>query len=157
MATTVHLTGYVGAEPEHRLTRPRTLTRSFPRHDDCVFVHVGRWTTDPEPAEAFEDEITSTPRGYTVFSVATHLGRGRHRKTFWHRIVAWGTDRHHGVLRWVHKGDQVAITARPDTYVTEDGRELVQLVLVDCRILWAKPRDPGSHPRFGQLTQQLAG
>lgn len=159
MSLTVRLTGFLGCEPEHRLTQPRTLQRSVPLHDDCVFVHAGRWNRDPhlDDDQTIEIESQATPRGYTVLSVATHCGRGRQRRTFWHRVIAWGSDRHHDTLRWCHKGDQVEITGRPTTFVTEDGRELVQIELQSCRILRAKPRDPMAHPRFGQLTRQIAG
>lgn len=159
MSIPVKLTGYLGSEPEHRLTEPQTITRSVPLRDDCVFVHAGRWSRDPEPEEdrTIEIESTTTPRGYTVLSVATHHGQGRNRSTAWHRVIAWGTDHRHNTLRWCHKGDLVEITGRLSTFKTADGRKLVQIELQDCRIVRAKPRDPMAHPLFGKLTVQFAG
>ncbi len=144
MPLTVTLTGYLGKDPLRRATRPRTSTRIITRKERFVFELGRRRITDEHDVLEYQDEITftTTPRDYTVLSVASHHGRGRRRFTHWHRIIAWNTDWSHRLLHLLAKGDQVEITGRPTSFEATDGNLIHQLELLDLQILRRKTRPP---------------
>ena len=154
--TTVTLTGYLGSDPDFRETRSRTYEKTLVRRERFLIERFGRQVRDAEDQleESQEIEVTTRSRGYVTFSLATHEGCGSQRRTTWHRVVAWNTDREHRVLRYCRQGDRIEITGRRSSFLTEDGRDLEQIELTSCRILRSKVRNPLDHPRFGRITRE---
>jgi hypothetical protein len=133
---------------------PRILLR-IPRHRqqaadkaramaDRVFVFQNGSHSVCDQHDVVEDDeeysFVKPPRGYAVLSVATHGSSRGQISTAWHRVIAWNTDRDHFGLFRLGKGDQVEVTARPNTYTTRDGRELEQMELASFRLLRRKLR-----------------
>lgn len=122
----VILTGYLGRDREIRHTRSRTIERDGCQRSDAEHEYV-------IPPSSF----TTRSKEYIVLSVATHHGRNGKAFTKWHRLIVWNVDRA-GILhpaRLCRKGTKVRVTGRSETFTTEDGRTIAQIVVTNLELL----------------------
>lgn len=142
--TPTTLTGYLGADREIRLTRPRTRTG-----------------TRYNPVAQCKDpyELTPPPREYARMSLATHHREGRRWITTWHQLVVWDVTRpDRFAARLGRKGDKVTVRGKPRTYrfTGNDGApRTIHRFEVEAFYLWpdkkTRPRALRQRPRTRHL------
>jgi len=122
----VTLEGYIGRDREIRYARSRTIEHDACERSDAEFEYV-------IPPSSF----TTRSKEYIVLSIATHHRTRRESFTKWHRLIVWNTDRA-GILhpaRLCRKGTKVRIIGRRETFTTEDGRIVEQIIVQDLQLL----------------------
>ncbi|HVR09594.1 MAG TPA: single-stranded DNA-binding protein [Thermoanaerobaculia bacterium] len=124
----VVLIGYLGNDPEVRLTRERSF--SVTRYNDLI-----------EMEETYEGQTRA--REFMVLSLYTHDDRQTRR----HRLVVWSSDQLcHRNIRAMRQGDLVKVKGRPELYKWKDGEgqphELPQVVVERMRVLKRKHLSP---------------
>lgn len=126
---TVTLTGYLGNDPQYRLTREEIITRSYENPvaqcDDQVEVRIGN-------------------RLYLRHSLAVHP-EGPGGPTEWHQLLFWdGGALKNQAARLAGRGDEVRITGRPTTHTFNDDeghqRTVERIIVDDLQILQLKTR-----------------
>lgn len=127
-------TGYLGANPERRTTKPTVRERALWNE-----AASGSPTPDEglEGWDRFEEHVPA--RDFITFSVAQTDERG---KAHWIRVVCWHPERHR-CLGLIRKGDQVEVKGwwQKLEWTAPDGtpRTGKQLVLTDITPRRYKP------------------
>jgi len=122
----VILEGYIGRDREIRHTRSRTIEHDGCQRSDAEHEYV-------IPPSSF----TTRSKEYIVLSIATHHRNRRESFTKWHRLIVWNVDRA-GILhpaRLCRKGTKVRVIGQRETFTTEDGRTVEQIIVQDLELL----------------------